>query len=71
MPLNRFYTSKNTAHQGRFNTTWGRNDPFTDTAKMTDGTNPHNGTVQRADFRLIHPAPRRSYHITTKRTHQQ
>ena len=33
---------------------------------MTDGANPHNGTVQRADFKLIHLAPRQSYHITTK-----
>ena len=34
-----------------------RDDPFTDTAKMTEDTNLHNGTIQRADFRLIHPAP--------------
>ena len=34
---------------------------------MMDGTLLHKGTVQRADFRLIHPAPRQSYHIATKR----
>ena len=72
-PLNRFYSNKNVAHQARLNTAWERNDPFlttTDTAEMTDGTLLHNGTVQQADFRLIHPAPRQSYHIATKRTHQ-
>ena len=69
-PLNRFYTSKNAAHQAHFNMAWGRNGPFTNTTKMTDSTNPHNGTVQWADFRLIHPAKRQSYHIAVKRTHQ-
>ena len=60
-PLNRFYSNKNAAHQARLNTAWERNDPFlttTDTAEMTDGTLLHKGTVQRVDFRLIHPAPR-------------
>ena len=37
---------------------------------MTDDTLLHNGTVQRADFRLIHPTQWQRYHITTKRTHQ-
>ena len=72
-PLNRFYNNKNVAHQARLNTAWERNDPFlttTDTAEMTDGTLLHKGIVQRADFRLIHLAPRQSYHITTKRTYQ-
>ena len=41
-----------------------------DKAEMTDGMLLHNSTVQRADFRLIHPAPRQSYHIATKRTDQ-
>ena len=49
---------------------WERNGPFTDTAKMTEGTNPHNGTIQWADFRLIHPALLRSYQKTTKTTRQ-
>ena len=72
-PLNRFYSSKNAAHQARLNTAWEHNGPLlttTDTAEMMDGTLLHKGTVQRADFRLIHPAPRQSYHIATKRTHQ-
>ena len=69
-PLNRFQTSKNAAHQACFNMAGGRNGTFTDIAKMTDDTNPHNGTVQRADFGLIHPAKWQSYHIATKRTHQ-
>ena len=72
-PLNRFYSNKNAAHQARLNTAWERNDSFlttTDTAEMTDSTLLHNGTVQRADFRLIHPAPRQSYQITTRTTHQ-
>ena len=72
-PLNRFYSKKNVAHQARLNTAWERNDSFlttTDTAEMMDNTLLHNGTVQRADFRLIHPAPWQIYHITTKRTHQ-
>ena len=47
-----------------------RNGPFIDTTKMTEGINLYNGTVQRADFGLIHPAERQSYHIATKRTHQ-
>ena len=34
---------------------------------MTEGTNPHNGTIQRADFRLIHPALWWSYQITVKK----
>ena len=34
---------------------------------MMEGTNPHNGTIQRADFRLIHPALRQSYQITAKK----
>ena len=61
------------AHQACLNTAWEHNGSFlttTDAAEMTDGTILHNSTVQRAVFRLIHPAPRRSYHITTKRTHQ-
>ena len=45
---------------------WERNGPFTDAAKTTEGTNPHNGTNQRADFRLIRPAPRQGYQIATK-----
>ena len=71
--LNRFYNNRNMAHQARLNTAWECNDSFlttTDTAKMTDGTLLHNGTVQRVYFRLIHPAQRQSYHIATKRTHQ-
>ena len=70
-PLNKFYSNKNAAHQAHLNTAWERNDSFlttTDTAEMTDSTLLHNGTVQRVDFRLIHPAQRYSYHITTKRT---
>ena len=35
---------------------------------MMEGTNQHNGTIQRADFRLIHPALRWSYQITAKKT---
>ena len=73
-PLNRFYSNKNAAHLTRLNTVWERNDPFlttTNIAEMTDGTLLHKGIVQRADFRLIHPAPRQNYHITTKRTNQQ
>ena len=73
MPLNRFYSNRNAAHQACLNTTWEHNDPFlttTDTAEMMDGTLLHKGTIQRADFRLIHPAPWQSYHIATKRTHQ-
>ena len=72
-PLNRFYSNKNAAHLTRLNTVWERNDPFlttTNIAEMTDGTLLHKGTVQRADFRLIHPAPWQSYHIATKRTRQ-
>jgi len=69
-PLNRFYSNRNVAHQARFNTVEGHNGLFNDAAKMMDGSNLHNGTVQRADFRLIHPAPRQSYHIATKRSHQ-
>ena len=42
--LNRFLVIK-MAHQARLNTVWERNGPFTDTTKMTDDTNPHNGTV--------------------------
>ena len=34
------------AHQGHESMVWERNGPFTDTAKMTEGTNPHNGIVQ-------------------------
>ena len=73
MPLNRFYSNTNVAHQAHLNMVWERNDPFlttTNTAEMTDGTLLHKGIVQRADFRLIHLAPRQSYHIATKRTHQ-
>ena len=73
-PLNRFYSNRNAAHQARLNTAWERNDPFlttTDTAEMTDGTLLHKGTVQRADFRLIHPTPWQNYLITTRRTHHQ
>ena len=33
---------------------------------MTEDTNPHNGTVQGADFGLIHPAKWQNYHIATK-----
>ena len=72
-PLNRFYSNKNVAHQARLNMAWERNGPLlttTDTAEMMDGTIPHKGTVQRVDFKLIHPAPRQSYHIAIKRTHQ-
>ena len=61
------------AHQAHLNTAWEHNDPFpniTDTAEMTDGTFLHKGIVQRADFRLIHPAPRQSYQITTRTTRQ-
>ena len=68
-----FTAIKNTAHQARLNTAWERDGPFlttTDTAEMMDGTLLHNGTVQRADFRLIHPAPRQSYQITTRTTRQ-
>ena len=39
--------------------------------KMTEGTNPHNGTIQRADFRLIHLALMRSHQITARTTHPQ
>ena len=38
-----------------------RNGSFpntTDKAEMTDVTLLHKGTVQRADVRLIHPAPK-------------
>ena len=35
-----------------------------------EGTNLHNGTIQRADFRLIHPAPRQNFQITTRTTRQ-
>ena len=69
-PLNRFYSNKNAAHQAHLNTAWECNDPFlttTDTAKMTDDTLLHKGTVQQTDFRLIHPAPRQSCHITRKK----
>ena len=40
---------------------WERDGPFIDTAKTMEGTNPHNSTNQRADFRLIRPAPRQGY----------
>jgi len=33
-----------------------------------EGTNPHNGTNQRADFRLIRTAPQQDYQITTRTT---
>ena len=72
-PLNRFYNNWNAAHQACLNMAWERNDPFPntiDTAKITDITLLHKGIVQRADFRLIHPAQRQSYHIATKRSHQ-
>ena len=49
---------------------WERNGPFTDAAKTTEGTNPHNSTNQRADFRLIRPAPRQGYQIATRTTRQ-
>ena len=49
---------------------WERNGPFTDAAKTTEGTNPHNGTNQQADFRLIRPAPRQGYQIATRTTRQ-
>ena len=49
---------------------WERDGPFTDAAKTTEGTNPHNSTNQRADFRLIRPAPRQGYQIATRTTRQ-
>ena len=49
---------------------WERNGPFTDAAKTTEGTNPHNGTNQRADLRLIRPMPRQGYQFDTRTTRQ-
>ena len=49
---------------------WERNGPFTDAAKTTEGTNPHNGKNQRVDFRLIRPTPRQDYQIDTRTTRQ-
>ena len=49
---------------------WERDGPFTDAAKTMEGTNPHNSTNQRADFRLIRPAPRQGYQIATRTTRQ-
>ena len=49
---------------------WEGDGPFTDAAKTMEGTNPYNSTNQRADFRLIRPAPRQGYQIATRTTRQ-
>jgi hypothetical protein len=48
---------------------WEHNGLFptiTNVAEMMDGTPFHNGIVQRADSRLIHPVPWQICYITQK-----
>ena len=47
-----------------------RDDPCTDTAKIAEGTNPHNDTIQRTDFRFIHMHHDGAVMLATKRTRQ-